>query len=103
MLSKQFKVNIVLTGRADQQAAKGQEDSRWLKAENRRGGSSCWGQVQSPGANVIKLIKRYNKLECLSPAGFSNLILCFWVRPGACHQLEHLKALAWLENIRPYR
>ncbi len=54
-LAANLKFNkIVFTGRADQQAAKRQEDSRWLKAENRRGGSSCWGQVQSPGASVIK-------------------------------------------------
>jgi hypothetical protein len=32
-----------------------------------------------------------NKLECSYLASLSTLVLCFWVRPGAYHGVEHLK------------
>ncbi len=47
-----------------------------------------------------------NKLECLSLASLSILVLCLWVRPGAYLRVEHLKvaslryALALPANIR---
>ncbi len=34
-----------------------------------------------------------NKLECLSQASLSSLIVCLWVKSGAYPRVEHLKGL----------
>ncbi len=39
-----------------------------------------------------------DKFDCLSLAGLSGLVYCFWVRPGAYPRVEHLRRAA----PRPY-
>ncbi len=47
--------------------------------------------------NVFVTYKWVNKLECLSPAGLSSLVLYLKERPGASPRGEHLKLhCSWL-------
>jgi hypothetical protein len=41
------------------------------------------------------------KLECLSLASFSSLVMCLWVRPGAYPRVEHLGASLSLASALP--
>ncbi len=42
-----------------------------------------------------------NKLECLSLAIRSSLVLCLWVRPGAYPRVQHLKGASLGSALTP--
>jgi len=67
-----------------------------------------WQQITDDSLSKIAFFKEFrgrahnalfhstfqlNKLECLSLASLPNLVNCLRVRPGACHKMEHPKAL----------
>ncbi len=54
----------------------------------------------APGPNVIKLFTDVgNELECLLLTGFYSLV-CLWVRPGECPEVEHLLGNGLARGLR---
>ncbi len=45
----------------------------------------------------LSLTKMPNKLEHLSPASLSNLIVYLWIRPGHWHRREHMKMTTFVK------